>query len=198
MMRSPKRTLLGIALGAGLVLTGACAQEAPTEQKTETKTDAKTETKTAASPAASPATKTAASPAAKTAASPRAASPSPSPSPVTTLPFDQPDQLTALVGRPVRLTDVEVQSVPGDEAFWVGPSETERLFVFLAEDQTPPGKTESKVEVNAGDQVDIRGELRRMPSEQEAQQLFDLPQDELQAVTDAMVYIHAESVEPAS
>ncbi len=98
--------------------------------------------------------------------------------------------MTALVGRPVRLTNVEVQIVLGDTALLVGPTETNSLIVYLGEAQAPQ-------QVSEGDAVDIRGELRRMPSVQELQQRFNLPEEALGAITDESIYIHAEDVEPA-
>jgi hypothetical protein len=61
-------------------------------------------------------------------------------------------ELTALVGRPVTAQSVAVQSVPSDEGFWVGTSETDRVWVELT---VPPG--ESPYQVLAGQTVGFDG-----------------------------------------
>jgi hypothetical protein len=50
-----------------------------------------------------------------------------------------------------------VESVVGDEAFWVGPSREQRLFVFLNL------QGESGPEVNAGDEVTFEGTMKALP-----------------------------------
>jgi hypothetical protein len=62
--------------------------------------------------------------------------------------------LTALVGRTVTARSVPVQSVPADEGFWVGPSETDRVWVELT---VPPG--ESPYQVKPGQLVDFTGPM---------------------------------------
>jgi hypothetical protein len=60
--------------------------------------------------------------------------------------------LTALVGRPVTGQAVTVQSVPSDEGFWIGTSETDRVWVALT---VPAG--ESPYQVRPGQTVDLSG-----------------------------------------
>lgn len=54
---------------------------------------------------------------------------------------------------------VRVQSVPADEGFWVGTSETERLWVQLT-----GTRGESDYEVKQGDTVDFTGTITRATS----------------------------------
>lgn len=61
--------------------------------------------------------------------------------------------LSTYAGQSVRAAGVTVQSVPADEGFWVGDSETDRVWVQLV------GEGESPYEVKAGDQVQFTGEL---------------------------------------
>ncbi len=118
--------------------------------------------------------------------------------PVTDLPIGQPDQLVALAGRPVQLGGVKVQSVVGDKTFWVGPSETQRLFVFLEEDKTAGQKVEGKVDVNAGQTVSITGELRKLPGAEEAQKQLGLSPQAYEALKQGQVYLYARTVKVVS
>lgn len=112
----------------------------------------------------------------------------------TDVPIGQPDRLVAMVGQDVRLTSVQVQEVVSDKGFWVGPSDTQRLFVLLEENSSPNTKTEGQVDVNKGQTVTIEGEIRRLPSADQAQQVGFDPQrfEELQK---EQVYLHAERVQ---
>jgi hypothetical protein len=59
--------------------------------------------------------------------------------------------LAGLVGRSVTGSGVTVQSVPADEGFWLGSSETDRVWVALT------GTGESGYVVQQGDRVDLTG-----------------------------------------
>ena len=63
-------------------------------------------------------------------------------------------ELTGLAGQAVTATGVAVQSVPSDEGFWLGTSETDRVWVQLTE---VPG--ESPFQVEPGALVDLTGSL---------------------------------------
>lgn len=62
--------------------------------------------------------------------------------------------LAAQVGKPVTGTGVTVLSVPADEGFWVGSSDTDRVWVQLT-----GGGGESPYSVKAGDRVDFTGQV---------------------------------------
>ncbi len=103
--------------------------------------------------------------------------------------------LQALVGRQVELSGVRVQDVVGDKTFWIGPSQSQRLFVFLEEDRTAAKPVEGKVDVNPGQTVAIQGELRRLPSAEEAQRQWGMTPQAFEALKQAQVYLHARSVQ---
>jgi hypothetical protein len=63
-------------------------------------------------------------------------------------------ELGALVGRTVTAQGVAVQSVPSDEGFWVGSSETDRVWVQLT---VPAG--ESPYQVQPGQRLDFTGPM---------------------------------------
>ena len=62
-------------------------------------------------------------------------------------------ELTPVVGKTVTARNVVVQSVPADEGFWLGPSETERVWVQLG------GTGESGYVVRQGDRVELTGRV---------------------------------------
>ncbi len=63
-------------------------------------------------------------------------------------------ELTGLVDEPVSGQGVVVQSVPADEGFWVGGSDSDRVWVQLA---VQPG--ESPFRVQPGDRLDLTGRV---------------------------------------
>lgn len=66
-----------------------------------------------------------------------------------------------LVGREVRLQGVSVKEMVGDAAFWIGPTANRRLFVVLDEViPAPPPRAEGRINVEAGQNIDLRGILR--------------------------------------
>ncbi len=64
-----------------------------------------------------------------------------------------PAGLAASVGEPITATSVPVLEVVGDESFWVGTSDTDRLLVTLV------GGTESAPTIGAGQTVSFTGTL---------------------------------------
>jgi hypothetical protein len=63
-------------------------------------------------------------------------------------------ELSALVGRTVTAQGVAVQSVPSDEGFWIGSSDTDRVWVQLT---VPAG--ESPFTVQPGQRLDFTGPM---------------------------------------
>jgi hypothetical protein len=63
-------------------------------------------------------------------------------------------ELTELVGQTVAARGATVLSVPADEGFWVGTSETDRVWVRLS------GPDESGYVVTQGDRVDFTGTIQ--------------------------------------
>jgi hypothetical protein len=62
-------------------------------------------------------------------------------------------ELTSQVGKTATAQGVLVQSVPADEGFWAGTSETDRVWVQLS------GTGESGYVVQQGDRVDFTGQI---------------------------------------
>lgn len=71
---------------------------------------------------------------------------------------------TSLVGKQVELRQVQVQSVVGDQSFWVGPSPSQQVFVTFAEIPQPGKAQEGQVAIKAGQKVSLSGVIRSMPT----------------------------------
>ncbi len=102
----------------------------------------------------------------------------------------RPDQLAALVGQAVQLKAVRVRDVVGDETFWVGPSAGQRLFVVFDES----GIRDEAVKVTAGQTVTIVGELRELPSPEEARRRWGLTPRVGEALRGQQVYLYTRLV----
>ncbi|MBX7535214.1 hypothetical protein K3175_06035 [Qipengyuania sp. GH1] len=92
-----------------------------------------------------------------------------------------------MIGRDVRLSDVAVNEVVGDEGFTVGEGDNETLVMF-DEYPTPNTPMEGQVDVNPGSRVTIEGEVRAFPG--------DLPESVTREVdTSATAMIFASRVD---
>lgn len=76
------------------------------------------------------------------------------------------------VGKRVRLQGINVESVVGDRAFFVGTSPTKRILIVFEEEATPNTPIEGKVDIDKGQKVTIDGIVRAMPSVEEAKRRF--------------------------
>lgn len=76
---------------------------------------------------------------------------------ITTLPALMAGPLTGMAGRQVQLTGVPVESVTGDEAFYIGDSATNRAYVLFNELPTPNTAQEGNVDVNEDSTVTLSG-----------------------------------------
>lgn len=110
------------------------------------------------------------------------------------VPIGEPERLASMVGQSVQLNDVRVQDVIGDRVFWVGPSQDQRLFVRLEEQQTANQPVEGRVDVNTGQTVSLEGELRQLPSADQMRSQWNLDQNAVQALQGQQVYLHATRV----
>ena len=70
----------------------------------------------------------------------------------------------ALDGRIVQLSKVPVQSVPGDELFWVGADSTQRVLVAIDPAPGTAGDEESPEAVKQGQIVNVAGVLHTVPA----------------------------------
>jgi len=99
-----------------------------------------------------------------------------------------------LVNRPVRFSNVNVQSVVGDRTFWVGSSVTQRVFVVLASN-LDAGSAEKKVVVKPGQTLDLAGVLKPVPSVTQAQKQWQgLTAAEAKGLQNQIIYLEANQI----
>lgn len=103
------------------------------------------------------------------------------------------DNPQILANKRVQFTDVKVQNVSGDRTFWVGPNNTQQLFVVL-DPTLDSGNAEEKIVVKTGQTVSLTGLLRPMPSIQQAQTQWGLSAAEAQALKNQALYLQAEQI----
>lgn len=94
-----------------------------------------------------------------------------------------------LIGRRVRLLNVRIESIANERAFWIGPNLEQQLLVIVDHGQIP--------EMNIGSRVTIDGTFRRMPSPDQAQQLWGLSAAMTKAANQDLVYLLADRVAQA-
>ncbi len=100
-----------------------------------------------------------------------------------------------LVGRPVRLNRVPVQTVVSDKGFWVGPRRGQQVFVRLDEVAPSGASTEQKVNVQQGQQLTVFGKVEWVPAKSELEAGWGLSPAESKILgRNEALYIAADSV----
>jgi hypothetical protein len=97
----------------------------------------------------------------------------------------------ALVGRRVVVKDVPVESVASERLFWAG--EPGREVAVLLEN-TPPGPLAPPVHLEAGQTVNITGNVKPTPSRAKARSMWNLAEEQLDRLARHPVYVGARSV----
>lgn len=105
-----------------------------------------------------------------------------------------PTDRTQLVGRRVRFTDVKVQRVVGDQGFFIGPNENQRLFVRLTK-ALDRGRAEQIVNVNQGQIRTLGGVVRQLPNIEEIKQQWGLNAQEIAGLERDRVYLEADVID---
>ena len=100
--------------------------------------------------------------------------------------------LSAQVGETVTGKDVVVQSVNGNEGFFVGSSTKDRVYVEWGGDV---GVNESDYQPNVGDKVNLTGPVHAAP--QDPEQTLNLSADDAQLVRSQGAYVNADDVNPS-
>jgi hypothetical protein len=77
----------------------------------------------------------------------------------------------SILGRPVELQGVPVESVIGDVVFWIGPDHAHRTLVVLDKVLDTP---ETAIVVKAGERVTLSGVIEKSPTVTEAPRLWKL------------------------
>jgi hypothetical protein len=104
-----------------------------------------------------------------------------------------PNQAT-LAGSPVSLQRAQVESVIGDQSFWIG-SASGRIFVTFAEIPTPGKPKEGQVAIRAGQTVNLSGVIRSMPTlSDEWLKQNQVDSKTAESLKQQAIYIHASEV----
>jgi hypothetical protein len=98
------------------------------------------------------------------------------------------------VGKVLRLDDVNVPLVAGDQVFTVGPSKSDSILVKITEPTDPGGKREDELVVNEGDRLMVVGRLMPYPSK-ERERRFGLSTSEQAQIGNQTLYLEGRLVE---
>jgi hypothetical protein len=98
----------------------------------------------------------------------------------------------ALAGRPALFANVRVQSVVGDRGFWIGPDQTQQLFVVM--DEANVGQSEGQIQVQPGQTLTLNGVIEKLPPIGQAPAEWGLDASNGEALANQQVYLHANQV----
>jgi hypothetical protein len=93
------------------------------------------------------------------------------------------------VGQPATFTNVQVQSVPGDRGFWIGPDANQQMFVVI--DEANAGRPEGQTQIAPGQALTLGGVIRQFPAANQIPAEWGV--DAATAATQ-QVYLHAQQV----
>lgn len=99
----------------------------------------------------------------------------------------------ALVGRRVKFTGTDVIKVIGDRPFWVGRSNNEGLAVVL-DPSLDKGEAEQKIQIKAGQKLDLTGILKPMPDAATAKAQWGISDAEANEFQTQGVYLQADTI----
>jgi hypothetical protein len=95
------------------------------------------------------------------------------------------------IQRRIMMPNVNVQQVVGPRTFWIGPTLGQRMFVFVREDRAG----DATLDIVAGHQVTLMGEVRAMPPLTDAQvRDWGLNRDQARDLANQRYYFLAERV----
>ena len=100
-----------------------------------------------------------------------------------------------LAGRQVRLSGARVDRMMGDATFWIGSGQDRVLVILDQVIPSEPPTVEGRVNVNAGQTVDIQGRIR---TSDDAPAGGVLNADEQRQLDEQQVYIWADAVQVAT
>ena len=98
----------------------------------------------------------------------------------------------ALAGRSALSANVRVQSVVGDRGFWIGPDQTQQLFVVMNEGNV--GQAEGQIQVEPGQTLTLNGVIEKLPPLDQAPAEWGLDASSGEALANQQVYLQANQV----
>ena len=103
--------------------------------------------------------------------------------------FSKATDRLALVGRKVKLTDVNVQRVLTDRAYFVGAGDSAAMLVLLDKDMDA-GAGPQRVKIMPGHKVSLTGVLEPVPTAEIANEQYGLGKPNYDAIGKEQVYLH--------
>lgn len=100
------------------------------------------------------------------------------------------DPLT-FVGHKAKLTNVVVQKVLSDRAFFVGPTAQQQMLVLLDKGMDAGASGASKVTIATGQPVSLVGIVEKLPTQEAISQQYQISGDNYTAIQDQKAYLHA-------
>ena len=98
---------------------------------------------------------------------------------------------TTLIGRKAKLTNVQVQKVITDRAFFVGPSAQQQMLVLLDKGMDAGASAGNKVTIAAGQPVSLIGVVEALPTQEAVNQTYGVSATDFAALQSQKAYLHA-------
>lgn len=98
---------------------------------------------------------------------------------------------TAFIGRKAKLTNVQVQKVITDRAFFVGPTSDQQMLVLLDKGMDAGASTDKKVTITAGQPVSLIGVVEALPTQEAINQTYGVSSTDYAALQSQKAYMHA-------
>jgi hypothetical protein len=105
---------------------------------------------------------------------------------------NQRDQ-SGFVGQTAQFTDVTVQSVVGERAFWVGPDGSHQLLVAL-DDTLFNERHDELVQIRPGQDLTVSGTIEQFPDPAKAEGDWGIPAGNGEALAGQQVYMLARDI----
>ena len=96
----------------------------------------------------------------------------------------------SFVGRKAKLTNVPVQKVISDRAFFVGPSAQQQMLVLLDKGMDA-GASGGKVTITTGQPVSLIGVVEKLPTQEAVNQTYGVSGTDYAALQNQKAYLHA-------
>lgn len=98
---------------------------------------------------------------------------------------------TTFIGRKAKLTNVQVQKVVTDRAFFVGPSAQQQMLVLLDKGMDAGADGGKKVTIAAGQPVSLVGVVEALPTQEAVNQTYGVTGADYTSIQNQKAYLHA-------
>jgi hypothetical protein len=97
----------------------------------------------------------------------------------------------SFVGHKAKLTNVVVQKVITDRAFFVGPTPQQQMLVLLDKGMDAGTSAANKVKIATGQPVSLVGVVEALPTQEAVNQQYQVTGADYTAIQDQKAYLHA-------